>query len=462
MDNRNKKTLWASINGVLTAVFGVIGALKESFPLWAVVAVVVGGAILSAYPYLVDIYRMITDAVTSRYTPDISHENDKFASMTISARFEDNFCKATGIDLSGRYKKFCREAVMSAQSIVDIFPNGEADEYYAKWKELMAKYGLIGADKNLQYLFENTPFIFAEHYYFYHILKLSKDADPWAAEKSRCLDSIAKVEGESNRITRLINAYNSKDGLNRILNQSVFANSTDLSQQNSVVENAESCCDSEIYDYIIDDKREIQRYFNNSLKNKTVHIIVDNSGIELISDLVLGAYLIKTGCANEVIYHHNILPIFVSDAIKADFEAAIKAIKQKDGTLGGYIETLFTKSGDAEGRRMVLSANAFWNMPFPFKEMPDSLLNQFNGENVGLIIIKGDLNYRRLVEDKKWKITECIDSHIEYFGKPLLILRSLKSNTLLGVDKAKLKSLATLPENWKTTGDYGIIQFIKK
>ena len=48
MDNRNKKTLWASISGVLTAVFGVIGALKESFPLWAVVAVVVGGAILSA------------------------------------------------------------------------------------------------------------------------------------------------------------------------------------------------------------------------------------------------------------------------------------------------------------------------------------------------------------------------------------------------------------------------------
>lgn len=456
------KKLVASLVGIATVIASAIGALKEYLPQWVSITAIIVGFILAVYPYVLDCYRYLADVITSRFTPDILYGNDKFASMTISARFRDNFNKATGIDLNGGYKKFCKEAAMCAQSIVDIFPDGKADEYCSQLNDLMSRYGLLGANKNLQYLFEHTPFIFAEHYYFYHILKLSKDADPWAKEKARSLGSIKSVAGESNRITRLINAYNSKDGLNRILNQSVFANSTDLSQQNSVVENAESCCDSEISDYIIDDKSKIQRYFNNSLKNKTIHIIVDNSGIELISDLILGAYLIKTGCANEVIYHHNILPIFVSDAIKADFDAAIAAIKEKDSPLGGYIETLFTVSGDENNKRMVLSANAFWNMPFPFKEMPDALLKQLNDDNVGLIIIKGDLNYRRLVEDKKWDITKNIDSHVGYFKSPLLILRSLKSNTLLGVDRAKLKSLSGLPENWKTTGDYGIIQFVKK
>ena len=192
------------------------------------------------------------------------------------------------------------------------------------------------------------------------------------------------------------------------------------------------------------------------MQNKIIHIIVDNSGIELISDLILGAYMIENMDVDKVVYHHNILPIFVSDAVAADFDAALDAITSKNSKISKCIKKCL-KNG-----KIVFAPDAFWNMPFPFKEMPKELLDEFNNEKVGMIIVKGDLNYRRLVEDKKWRITKNIRSCIDYFNRPILILRSLKSDTLIGMDRATVKEYDREQPNWKITGDYGMIQFIEK
>lgn len=469
MKQEDRKKLISSLGGIVSVVAGFIGAIKDvGVSPWIWGSALVVGALMAMAPYVRDIYNVIAKCITPFFTPDISWHNDGFAYMTIDARFKDNFSKATGVVLLGngnQYNRFLKESVMNADAIVALFPDGKdvldsckALPYGEKLAQLMTEYNLVGGNRNIQYLFEHTPFIFAEHYYFYHILKLSGDADPWANEKRESLKRIVDAPEEENRITKLVSAYNNNQ-LDRILNQSVFANSTDLSQQRAVVSNAESCGDNDVSDYIISDKKAAQDYINKSLgSDAVIHIVVDNSGIELISDLVLGKYLLKMKpTANiKIVYHHNVLPIFVSDAVSADFHAAIEAIGAKNKELGDALKQ------DVESGKMVFAPNAFWNMPFPFKEMPKSLLDEFNNENVGMIIIKGDLNYRRLVEDKQWRITERIEPHVEYFQRPILILRSLKSNTLLGVNKMKLNSLKDLPATWKTTGDYGMIQFIEK
>ena len=459
--NRKIAITFGAICGSLISVCSIIekvgGFVEKVVPipswLWLVLFLL---GIVSTVIFL------FLDKIISFFTPDISWRNDGFAYMTIEARFRDNFNK-TGYKFKGydesddHYAIFCKTKVMSATDMEKLFPTG-CSEYRAKFKKQMEEYN-VSVRNDVQYLFANTPFIFAEHYYFYHILKLFKGVkdDPWATIKADSLKKIVEAKSD-NRIEKLIKAYENRQ-LNNILNQSVFSNSTDLSQTNERVKNTELYSKDSVTEYVINDIDEVKTYFRdgNKLNNeKTVHIIVDNSGIELISDLILGAYMIKEGRAEKVEYHHNVLPIFVSDAIAADFDAALTAIKSKSKEIGENID-----KWRAEGK-ILFSSNDFWNMPFPFKEMPKSLLDKFNSDDVGMIIVKGDLNYRRLIEDKKWRITKNIRSRVGYFKRPILVLRSLKSDTLIGMDRSVVKRYDREQPNWKITGDYGMIQFIEK
>ena len=450
------------IGGTLISVCGVIekiGGFVEKvvpIPSWLWLVFFLSGVVLT-------FIFICWDKIVLLFTPDISWRNDGFAYMTIEARFRDNFNKIKDEDkvhIKGKgkdyhYADFCKEDVMSAEGIMKLFPNeDQKDEYRAKLQKLMAEYNLT-VKTDIQYLFANTPFIFAEHYYFYHILKLcKKGVDPWQTVKENSLQNTVNAK-ENNRIVKLIGAYKDEQ-FDNIIDQSVFANSTDLSQTTAKVKTAATDSRETVSAYVVNDREKVQRYCKKNLNDSIVHIVVDNSGIELISDLIFGAYLINNSHAKKVIYHHNVLPIFVSDAVSADFDAAINAIKKIDSAVGESIVTMKEKG------QMEFVSNAFWNMPFPFKEMPEKLLREFNDEEVGLIIIKGDLNYRRLVEDKKWRITKSIKPRVSYFEKPLLILRSLKSDTLLGIDGATARRYDTAQPNWKTTGDYGMIQFIEK
>jgi len=440
-------TLCMYVLGTIEKVFGLINKICPiSSKLWLVLFVL--GLVSS-------IIFFFWDKIMGFFIPDISWRNDGFAYMTIEARFRDNFNK-TGYEFSNsksndHYSSFCMEKVMNASDIVKLHPkvngNNDAEKYRAKLKSLMQKYN-VSVNDDIQYLFANTPFLFAEHYYFYHILKLYKGGDPWVKVKEESLNKSKK----SNRISQCINPQKQ---LNELINQSVFANSTDLSQTNAKVKNAESNSDGHISEYIINNLDEIQSYIADCFNaNKTVHIIVDNSGIELISDLILGKYLIDEYKVN-VEYHCNVLPIFVSDAVRKDFDDAIAAIEEIDNNIGEKIKEYINLG------KITITPDVFWNMPFPFKEMPKELSDKLNAENVGLIIIKGDLNYRRLVEDKKWPITMNTARRVKYLKRPKLILRTLKSNTLLGVDRNTRDEFDKKRPNWKITGDFGMIQFIK-
>jgi hypothetical protein len=56
-------------------------------------------------------------------------------------------------------------------------------------------------------------------------------------------------------------------------------------------------------------------------------IILDNSGLELYTDLLLADYLITSGQAGTVALHGKLLPWFVSDVMAADLEAVVAALE---------------------------------------------------------------------------------------------------------------------------------------
>lgn len=165
----------------------------------------------------------------------------------------------------------------------------------------------------------------------------------------------------------------------------------------------------------------------NPSADRTVDIILDNAGFELFVDLLLAGYLISSNLCSHVILHPKSQPWFVSDVTPPDFAALLNALADprafytaptdddKDVDRGslqplGEIETediafLFEHwSGlHAEGK-LALRPNGFWTGPGSYwrlahgqEEKEKALWEDLRSS--GLVIFKGDLNYRKLTGD---------------------------------------------------------------
>ena len=185
-----------------------------------------------------------------------------------------------------------------------------------------------------------------------------------------------------------------------------------------------------------------------------VVLVADNAGRELLPDLILIDQLLVAGLATSVVLHLKPSPYFVSDATTADvlavlarLESGPAASQQIGRRLRSAIETA----------RLVLRADPFSVAPFGYREMPDRLRAEFAAAK--LTVMKGDLNYRRLLGDQNWPATTPFADLTEYFPGPVVALRTLKSDVVAGLDPATLAELDATGSPWRTTGSYGLIQF---
>jgi len=82
-----------------------------------------------------------------------------------------------------------------------------------------------------------------------------------------------------------------------------------------------------------------------------------------------------------------------------------------------------------------------------------------------LIILKGDLNYRKLLYDGKWEPTTSFSEATgDFKPAPFLALRSLKADVVAGLREGQAESLTSKEggPSWMTSGKYGMIQLWKK
>jgi len=73
-------------------------------------------------------------------------------------------------------------------------------------------------------------------------------------------------------------------------------------------------------------------------------------------------------------------------------------------------------------------------------------------------ILKGDLNYRRLVGDRYWPATTSFAALTGYFPGPVVTLRTLKSDVVAGLDEATVAKLDGTANAWRTSGTHALIQ----
>lgn len=189
--------------------------------------------------------------------------------------------------------------------------------------------------------------------------------------------------------------------------------------------------------------------------NRAVHIVADNAGTELTMDLVLADALLD-GVADHVILHVKLHPTFVSDAIPADVVNFITTLES--GARGALAKSFGERLRTAlESGRLRLAPDVYWNSSRFLWEMPSRLTHVLRGTCP--VILKGDANYRRAVGDALWEPSVPFASAVGYFPAPLVALRSLKSDPIVGLKPDQAEALDVSDPKWRTNGKRGVIQF---
>ncbi|PAZ11560.1 hypothetical protein CLM62_34815 [Streptomyces sp. SA15] len=186
----------------------------------------------------------------------------------------------------------------------------------------------------------------------------------------------------------------------------------------------------------------------------TLCLIADNAGRELIPDLLLIAHLLAHGHIERAVLHVKPYPYYVSDATTADVVDALRRLAEAPGRAAAYGRQLWSAMTDG---RLTVRAHPFSCAPLPYAEMPDDLREEFAAAT--LTVVKGDLNYRRLVGDRMWPPTTPFAAVTGHFPGPVAALRTLKSDVIIGLDTATEAALvAAEGQRWRTGGTHALIQ----
>lgn len=150
------------------------------------------------------------------------------------------------------------------------------------------------------------------------------------------------------------------------------------------------------------------------------------------------------------------LPWYVSDLTRNDIKWMLDRL-EKEGI--SELSARWKKYFD-DGVWSIYEEN-YWTMPFGYKDMKTKDLELYNYLSQScLVIFKGDLNYRKLLDDINWSTTENFGIVLRDF-KPssILTLRTIKSDVVCGLPPGKSDQLSEKDKMWMRTGDYAVIQF---
>jgi hypothetical protein len=189
---------------------------------------------------------------------------------------------------------------------------------------------------------------------------------------------------------------------------------------------------------------------------RRVDFINDNVGSDLLFDIALADFLLVQGWAREVVFHLKDRPFFVSDASPADVRLTLTLLRDAPNSLVRAFGVRV--GGHVAGGRLILQDNLFWTSYRMFCDFPPPLREDLS--SAGLVILKGDVNYRRLLGDRHWPHTARLEDIAGYFPAPFLVLRPLKGEIMVGLQSGQAEALTAEDPDWLINGQRGILQFV--
>jgi len=239
------------------------------------------------------------------------------------------------------------------------------------------------------------------------------------------------------------------------LRRSLWGNRVDLSNVTVDMSTDHAIHDQHDARLLIDDTPTVIRQAQAGALQR-VAWIADNSGLELLSDLGLIDHLLSLDISARIDLYLKRDPYFVSDAMIKDVRYAVARLAVAEhrglGALGRRLEEQIASG------RLALREHGFWNSCLFFTQFPDDIALELNAHD--LLVFKGDANYRRLVEDRHWLPTTSMARVTNYLRRPLLLVRTLKSELVLGLAEGQAEALAREDPDWLINGQRGVLHWV--
>lgn len=416
--------------------------------------------------------------------PLVSTEPGTWAFDTMSRRVNEEILQRTYDENEDFFKenpvamsKFTalREDLQNASSTsLRLFEllEGEVAEDIEEWNKIIEPH--ISEGKT----WLSTPWLIAEFYLYRRLLADTGyfDAanpntfkrDLFERQKRAGTESSpATAEGILERVSKLTKF--SEDNLAVLLSIPLWGNQMDLSiwptdtsdNNNQPSENALLKVIENSHENLLwDDTNDICSYCSKLPQQGNVDIVVDNAGLELITDLVLADYLITSGIASQVTFRLKSFPTFVSDAMEKDLRHTVEYFSSLDQNTYKFCKEAGERWNQyLSSDKWICKEDDFWVQGKPMWEMPNALRSEMSKSIFA--IIKGDANYRRLLGDLEWDLSQDSFQNVvgDYFPCHVIALRTLKAMMGCGMEPEKVERAKKIDPNWMVNGKFGVVQF---
>jgi uncharacterized protein with ATP-grasp and redox domains len=332
-----------------------------------------------------------------------------------------------------------------------VHPLSEDAPGVASWNQALAAYeGRTWLD---------LPWYLAETYFYRRLLEEVGyfQPGPYQGHDPFGLQKRAQIEYAVARLAQDWDALASAGpdlAFEALLHSSLWGNRADLSNYTvSLGVSGGLAARDERHNILIDHTEEVHRIVTGGIPR--VDFINDNVGLDLLFDLALIDLMLRQGWVERVVCHLKDHPFFVSDAMPVDLQATVSRLSASPAvTVQALGERLrrHLATGD-----LALEADPFWTSHLMFRDFPPGLRDTLARSD--LVVLKGDVNYRRLLDDRHWLHTTPLERIAAYFPAPLLVLRTLKGEIQVGLAPGQAEALAAEDPGWLINGRRGLVQY---
>ncbi len=306
-----------------------------------------------------------------------------------------------------------------------------------------------------------APWYFAEAFFYRKLLEAVRyfQSGPW---QGRDPFGLQKRRQERSDLVRLAGSLTQLAGLDldepalfeALVHAALWGNRADLS--NAISQQEASgilAARQERHRILINDTPQVYELLSGRVER--IDFINDNVGADLFFDLLLVDFLLARGWTQQVTLHLKARPLFVSDAMPADVDRAIELFRSAENTLAQALGQRLNDFLNAD--RLHLRADPFWTSHHMFSEFPPAIEAQL--AQAALVVVKGDANYRRLLEDRHWPHTTRLEDVTGYFPTAFVALRTLKGEIMVGLRPGQTDQLSAEDPDWLINGKRGLIHF---
>lgn len=347
-------------------------------------------------------------------------------------------------DLKNAFKKFRAEVL---QGVIQPLREDAPDIEF--WQEISRAY--IG------HSWFDVPWYWAESYFYRRILEIVgyfqigawHERDPFAPLKNAEL----QPDVAPKRLSALLQALPDEPVLRfeLLLYAALWGNRVDLSYNVEQKFGRAQRLEDERANLLVDDAPRVWEIF--SKKTKQLVYVTDNAGTELAHDLAFIDHLLSAGLVEKISLHLKPQPFYVSDAMPQDVERTLTAFEKANNETRGIAERL---RAQMKAKHLDMRVHWFYPTPLHYYESPEDLFTVFRSAD--FVILKGDVNYRRLVGDAHWSPTIAFDYTTRYFPKPFVALRTMKSDPIVGLSPGLAEELSRVDKDWRVNGKRGVVQ----